>query len=258
MARIISVGIKVSVRHAVTRDNSPQGRALRFAQNAGLPIGTDCARLMTAFSKQWPDDFSAQASPARRGLRFALVLTAHVALLWAALELAARPEVREMASDLVVRLIEPELKKDLPPAQPKAPQRPTKPPPVMTAAPETPAPTSAFAVAPQPPAPAVIEAAPAPAITGARFDADYLSNPKPVYPTASRRLGEEGKVMLRVRVSAAGAALTVDIKQSSGFARLDDAAKAAVERWRFVPAKRGAEAVESWVAVPIVFSLQSS
>jgi len=213
---------------------------------------------MPVYSRQWPDEFAAQGSPARRGARFALILAAHVGLIWAVMELATRPEVREIASDLMVRLIEPELKKELPPAPPKAPQRPVKPPPIMTAAPETPAPTAAFAVAPQPPAPAVIEAAPAPVVTGARFDADYLSNPKPVYPTASRRLGEEGKVMLRVRVSAAGAPLAVDIKQSSGFARLDEAAKTAVERWRFVPAKRGAEAVESWVAVPIVFSLQSS
>lgn len=214
---------------------------------------------MPASFRPWPDHFAAQASPARSGLRFALILSAHVGLLWGVLELAGRPEVRELASELVVRLIEPEVRKDLPaPPPPKTPQRPVKPPPIMTAAPETPAPSASFAVAPQPAAPAVIEAPPAPAVTGARFDADYLSNPKPVYPTASRRLGEEGKVMLRVRVSAAGAALAVDVKQSSGFTRLDEAAKAAVERWRFVPARRGAEAVDSWVAVPIVFSLQSS
>ena len=43
----------------------------------------------------------------------------------------------------------------------------------------------------------------------ARFDADYLQNPKPKYPALSRRLGEEGKVVLRVRAERAGAALSV-------------------------------------------------
>jgi protein TonB len=221
--------------------------------------------LMSAYSgsSYWTDPFAQQASPARQGLRFATILAAHVGLLWAGLELASRPEVREIATELVVRLVEPplpEVKKELPPPKPQ-PARPTPPPPIMTAAPEVAAPTATFSVPPQPPAPPVVEAVPvppAPVVTAARFDADYLSNPKPVYPTASRRLGEEGKVVLRVHVSAEGGPLAVEVKHSCGFARLDDAAKAAVERWRFVPAKRGTEAVDSWVAVPIVFSLQTS
>lgn len=90
-----------------------------------------------------------------------------------------------------------------------------------------------------------------------RFDAAYLHNPKPVYPVASRRLGEEGRVVLRVRVSAHGQPMEVDIKQSSGFPRLDEAARAAVERWRFVPARQGTEAVEASVLVPLHFSLDS-
>jgi periplasmic protein TonB len=130
--------------------------------------------------------------------------------------------------------------------------------PVLTAVPEAPAP--AISVAPQPPAPPVAEVAPPspPVVTAARFDADYLSNPKPVYPVASRRLGEEGKVLLRVKVSPGGTPLVVELKQSCGFGRLDEAAKSAVERWRFVPARRGDEAIESWVSVPVVFSLQAS
>jgi protein TonB len=116
-------------------------------------------------------------------------------------------------------------------------------------------------VPPPPPAPvaaAPINAAAAPvAITAARFDADYLDNPKPVYPHASRRLGEQGKVLLRVYVSAAGLAEKVEIKLGSGFARLDQAAHDAVSRWRFVPARRGEQAVAAWVQVPITFQLDS-
>ena len=96
------------------------------------------------------------------------------------------------------------------------------------------------------------------AVIAARFDADYLSNPKPVYPVGSRRLGEEGTVLLRVKVSPGGTPINVEIKRSCGFPRLDEAARLAVEQWRFVPARRGDEAVESWVSVPIVFSLQTS
>ena len=107
--------------------------------------------------------------------------------------------------------------------------------------------------APVPTAPAVPVAA-APSVP--RFDADYLNNPAPAYPPLSRRLHEEGKVVLRVFVEASGAAGTVEIRTSSGFERLDKSAVTAVSRWKFVPAKQGAEAVGAWVLVPIIFSLK--
>lgn len=92
-------------------------------------------------------------------------------------------------------------------------------------------------------------------VSTARVDADALRNPKPVYPLLSRRLNEEGTAHVRVRVSVEGAALEVALKQSSGFARLDNAAQEAVARWRFIPEKHGETAVESWLTVPIKFSL---
>lgn len=89
----------------------------------------------------------------------------------------------------------------------------------------------------------------------ARYDADYLHNPKPHYPEVARQLGQEGRVVLRVRVSVQGTPLAIDIRQSSGFSRLDEAARSAVAHWRFVPARRGDEAVESSVQVPLQFRL---
>lgn len=89
-----------------------------------------------------------------------------------------------------------------------------------------------------------------------RFDVAYLQNPAPAYPAISRRLGEEGRVLLRVKVSAEGAPLAVNLEKSSNFARLDDSAIQVVNRWRFVPAKRGDEAIEASVIVPIVFRLE--
>ncbi|MFZ5512229.1 MAG: energy transducer TonB, partial [Pseudomonadota bacterium] len=79
--------------------------------------------------------------------------------------------------------------------------------------------------------------------------------PPPAYPVLSRRHGEQGKVLLRVHVDAAGRAAQVDVKQSSGHERLDQAARAAVREWRFVPARRGDTPVAAWVVVPISFVL---
>ena len=95
-----------------------------------------------------------------------------------------------------------------------------------------------------------------PALTAARFDADYLHNPAPTYPAQSRRLKEEGTVLLLVRVSAEGTPLSVEIRNSSGFERLDEAGLQAVRQWRFVPAKRGSENVAASVLVPIQFKRQ--
>ena len=96
---------------------------------------------------------------------------------------------------------------------------------------------------------------PAPVVIPPNFNADYLHNPAPAYPTASGKLNEEGKVILRVLVSAQGEAKKVEIKTQSGFERLDKAAADAVENWKFVPAKKGSEAIEAWVNVPIIFKL---
>jgi protein TonB len=202
----------------------------------------------------------------RRALRFAAVAAAHAAVLWGVLELAGRPELRQVAQEVMVRLVEmqraePEVRPPEPPRpQPVRRTQPVEAPqPVLAAAPEAPVPAETFTAPPPPPAPVAEAAPPAlPVVTAARFDADYLANPKPVYPVASRRLGEEGRVLLRVKVSPGGTPVVVEIKQSCGFARLDGAARAAVEHWRFVPARRGDEAIESWVSVPIVFSLQAS
>lgn len=89
------------------------------------------------------------------------------------------------------------------------------------------------------------------------FDADYLRNPAPVYPKLSRQRREEGVVMLRVHVLASGEADQMEVLQSSGFERLDEAALRAVKRWQFVPAKRGDDVVAAWVRVPVRFNLNS-
>ena len=90
-----------------------------------------------------------------------------------------------------------------------------------------------------------------------RYHADYLHNPPPPYPPLSRRLRESGSTLLRVHVTAEGVPDQVLVKQGSGYARLDQAAEAAVSQWRFVPARSNGQAVAGWVEVPILFKLDA-
>jgi protein TonB len=117
-------------------------------------------------------------------------------------------------------------------------------------------------VAPTPEAPAPVTQpkpappAPPPPISAPRFDAAYLDNPKPVYPLMARRNGDQGKVLLRVHVTAEGRADEVQVQTTSGVASLDKAALASVQTWRFLPARQGTQPVPAWVLVPVVFKLE--
>src|SRR6185369_7576695 len=66
--------------------------------------------------------------------------------------------------------------------------------------------------------------APPPRVDLPSSDADYLQNPKPAYPPLSKRLGEQGKVVVRVLIGPDGTAHQVELRQSSGYERLDQAA----------------------------------
>lgn len=125
------------------------------------------------------------------------------------------------------------------------------------------------------PAPSKSESAPAPvaasaaaniaskttadtaSFTEANFNANYGSNPKPNYPGIATSRGWEGTVRLLVRVSIDGYSEEVTIQRSSGYDVLDEAAIEAVEKWKFIPAKRGDTPVSSSVIVPINFVLNN-
>lgn len=83
-------------------------------------------------------------------------------------------------------------------------------------------------------------------------------NPAPSYPQEARRRGQEGRVVLRVTISPVGEARSVRVLQSSGYERLDRAAREAVARWRFEPARRAGRPVEGLLDVPVVFRLEQS
>ena len=181
-----------------------------------------------------------------RAFKFAFICGLHVVLLIVAATITLRPQLVDMLSRLDVRLVQ-----DLPPTvKPVKPRMVPPSPPEELPKPQVVATTATTAPV------VTIDAKPVTLQnTPPRFDADYLHNPEPEYPALSRRLGEQGRVMLRVLVSAEGNALTVEIERSSGYLRLDAAALEAVHHWRFVPAKSGSQTVEDWVLVPIMFKL---
>ena len=209
------------------------------------------------------------ATPHRIGA--IVVVAMHFAIVAGLLNYAPARNALFAAAPIMVEFITPPKveKKPDPPAQPPKPKPVAKRieqrvelPPILTAPAEAPSPV----VAPPPPvlpvpAPALAPPAPpAPAaplpVSQPIFNADYLDNPAPAYPLRARRNGEQGRVILRVLVSASGTADDVQVRTSSGFVRLDESARDTVRRWKFVPAKRGTEAVPAWVLIPISFRLE--
>jgi protein TonB len=194
----------------------------------------------------------------------AAIVAAHAGVLALLVSLDVIPAPIAVTT-LIVDLIQPAT--PTPPPEVITPQpRPVeiKPPPRRqpTPVPQPVLATNAPATANLIEAPLVRETAPAPptpvavAVTQPRFDADYLSNPAPAYPPLSRRMGEEGKVVLRVFVEPSGRPSQIELKTSSSSPRLDQAAQEAVWRWKFIPAKRGDDPVAAWVVVPVVFTLK--
>lgn len=222
-------------------------------------------------------------SPAFCGLNRTLfiassVLFFHVAVLWALQSGLLRRGVELVVpAQILVEFIEPPAPRVVPPPS-AAPPAPVKravaraPAPVRAVVPQplaiadsTLSPTAPVGmIEPAPVAPPVAaaaapvaEAPPAPVrVELPSSSADYLQNPKPPYPSMSKRLGEQGQVVVRVLIELDGTAQKAEIKQSSGFDRLDQSALATVLRWRYVPGKRAGVAQAMWFNVPINFVLE--
>jgi periplasmic protein TonB len=217
----------------------------------------------------------------------AAVVALHVVILGLLSQLAPVRSALNASNPVIVSLLtapheEPQtLPKPLP-AKPLPPkprehrvERSRPPPPVAPVIAATPVAPTASAITPPPepaPAPPVEAAAPPPVgalasaappapvpapLTPPSFNAAYLNNPAPAYPTLSRRMHEEGKVVLRVFVNESGLPQDVQLKSSSGSNRLDSTAVDTVKQWKFVPARRGDTPIGAWVLVPISFSLRS-
>ncbi|TFH12663.1 MAG: TonB family protein, partial [Nitrosomonadales bacterium] len=119
-------------------------------------------------------------------------------------------------------------------------------------------------VTPPSPPVAVVEMSvpePAPAPTGPITLSTELSVTcpeltPPSYPPLSRRLGEEGKLVLRVELDESGYVSTASVVESSSYKRLDEAALTAVKTWRCNPSLRNGQPVRAVALQPFNFVLQ--
>jgi periplasmic protein TonB len=80
----------------------------------------------------------------------------------------------------------------------------------------------------------------------------------PVYPSGSRRDGEQGTGQFRVLVDENGKPQDVQVLKSTGFPRLDTAALEAIRKWAFSPAQQNGQKVKSWTRVQVAFQLQNT
>lgn len=196
----------------------------------------------------------------------AIVLALHAAALWGLWQHRLIPSPQE-ALTLFVNFIAPPAPEKIPPPQPR-PKPVEKPKPRQLVA-ETPVVAPLDYIAPPPPpkpepirAP-VAEAPPMPLPVGpvalsAELSVACPERTPPAYPAFSRRMGEEGIVVLRVELDEAGAVAYARVQTSSGFARLDEAALAAVRTWRCNPAQRNSQPVRAFALQPFKFILQGN
>lgn len=222
-------------------------------------------------------------SPVRLPISRNIVITAsvvifHVAALWALQNgLLRRAAEHVVPAELLTRIIEIEPPKVAqpppPPPPPKPAPKPAKlPPPPMPVAVRDPVPAPQAptgVVEPQPPAPAVLApVAPAPAppappaparlVEITQGETEYIRPPRPVYPALSKRSGESGVVIIAVYYSSAGHAKRAEVFKSSGFERLDRAARDAVMASQVTPFRRTGvnEDTQFLLKAPINFVLE--
>ena len=137
-------------------------------------------------------------------------------------------------------------------------QQLTVPPPEVVVPIEPTSATIAAAVATPPsPSPTVAASASGTAVPE-MSDVAYLVQPAPRYPPESRRIREQGLVILRVLIDEGGHAKVIEVYRSIGHPRLDEAARSAVARAVFKPYMDGGVARESAAMVPVEFSLRAS
>ena len=191
-----------------------------------------------------------------RGGIGAAIVAVHVVLIYA---ICSGSPIRAMLAETPIEasLIDapaPDSTEPPPPVpQIVAMQLPSMEPPLVTITDE-PAPnaiTIARVDEPAPPPP------PAPSAPRMVTDVAYLEPPAPKYPLESKRSGEEGLVVLRVLINELGHAARIEVERSSGYARLDAAARTAVERALFKPYVENGVPRMALAMIPVEFTWKS-
>ena len=180
----------------------------------------------------------------------AVVIGIHVVFAFALIAGTAVKYVPQFEQLLQSELIKPE---ELPPPKEPPPPPPDfKPPPVMPPPsldlPTVIGPPSQTAISTPKPAAEPVKAAPPPIIQARVAKGSNLGEAcSSYYPSASRRLSEEGSVVLLVYIAPNGRVSETKVETSSGIARLDEAAEKCVKaQGRFEPQRVGSEPVGSW------------
>lgn len=226
--------------------------------------------------------------PGAKRVLLGTMLGAHLLAGWALLQV---PAVRDAAAEVAPMMVDliaptPEAPPPPPPPPPKVqPKTPPPPPAAVIAAKPLPMPTVApvFTAQPPPPAPAPLPppeappvppaptppappapvappVPPAPAPAAPRqvvlTDSDWVRVPEVEYPLASRRLKEEGTVVVRALIDTRGVPKQVVLQRSSGHTRLDQQALRAAMTARVKPRTENGVPFEFWIAMPLAFELE--
>lgn len=84
---------------------------------------------------------------------------------------------------------------------------------------------------------------------------NFLHRELPVYPMLARRIGKEGRIVLRLTIDERGNLLNVEVIEKAGYG-FTEAAIEAVKRSTFLPAKKDGKSIASWAILPIRFTLR--
>src|SRR5690606_5908880 len=202
------------------------------------------------------------ASQQLGGLGFVVIL--HVVAIYFVASGLVHKAVTTVMGPIETKVIEEAKPKqeELPPPPPKLQTPPPYVPPpdfdVAIEAPAQTAPTTAITSVTQqkpvaaPPPPPVADVAP-------RFDPRARANafPESEYPDQSRRLGEEGEVIISLLVGADGKITDGRIEKSSGYERLNKAAlDYYMRRGRFLPATKAGQPIAAWKSIKVTFNLK--
>lgn len=199
-------------------------------------------------------DSAPEGIPKAKWLFLAAVIGLHVALIWGLWNTQIRQTIQEATPLFVAMVVKAPPKEEPVPEPPPPKPQPPKPKPVVEPPPPKPQPIvseqpvqdiAEFTAPPPDPVPAEPEPEPTPVaeaipvVEQVTLPELAVACPKrvpPVYPAWSKRMREEGEVVLQVFLDNTGRVVQTEINRTSGSPRLDEAALEAVKRWRCRPA----------------------
>jgi len=206
-------------------------------------------------------EFSSNASNAgsSKAIGIGFVVVLHVLVLWALANGLAHKVVELLPPPIETKLLEEQKAEEPPPPPPPPPDFQPPPPPsipppeINIAAPAAPVATTITATTkpppPAPPPPAPVQREPvtvAPVVKAANCR-------PPEYPAISERLGEAGSVVVAMLVGTDGKVSDSRVQTSSGYPRLDEAARKGLSRCRFTPGTVDGQPAAAWAQMKYTF-----